>query len=946
MVDRRGVVILEDARAALRSATPGSSAETRRRVVEDAFVGREGPIGLLEAGLADALGGHGRIALISGSPGIGKSRLVHEFCVRARARGIEAHCGRCLEAEGAPALFPWLAVLRGYAQHHERSEIEAMMGRGAADIAQAVPELAEWLDGVPAPPRIDGVQARFRFFDSVVAFFRRAAQPSGLVLAFDDLQRADAQTLHLLMFLAKQLQGSRILLVGTFRGVDATSESPDLLVRLAREDPTRCIELSGLTRDDVARYASIAVGAIPPESAVDTLYRKTAGNPLFCAQVLRGLRIDANEDGAPDWGGLDRVSQGLGLRAAIDRHLEVLTDDCRALLRIAAVQGREFDVDSIAPRPSEGVVAEALRAGIIREGGAEPGQYAFTHVLIRDALYDELSIEERARLHAGVGAMLEARCASTIERHLARISYHFLRAAPAHDAGRALEFAQRAGHFAMKHLAFEEAALHFQNALRLLQPGEPAREQRFELLIACGEALRHARDAAGCRATLLEAAALARALDSTDAIVRVASELARHFETGRMDPERVGLLREALARLPAGDRRRPLLEAQLARALLFSGDLAERTRVAFAALASASRSDDPAIAAETLQFCHEALLEPQHLAERRAISDDLMRLAQQHGEEEWMLQACVTQLQDYLTLGDMKSVDAAITTAEALAAKTRQPLFRWYCTAVRATRAVLAGDFVLAERLANEALRFGAYIGEEAAYHVYCCHASLIWSWQGRLAQLEPLLRDISLRYPALASWRAMLATVEVRLGRVDHARAVLAELVGDDLRTIRSEPFVLAAFAPVTNLCALVGDASQARPLYEALLPYADQHGIVSVGMSHHGPMARYLGMLALLLPDHALAVKHFEHALRMAEQIASPPFIGAISHQLGVVLEMSERPLDQDRACTLFSRATGIAESHKLGWLRKAAGNSLANAFARYKQRHGAQERWGTRT
>ena len=99
--------------------------------------------------------------------------------------------------------------------------------------------------------------------------------------------------------------------------------------------------------------------------------------------------------------------------------------------------------------------------------------------------------------------------------------------------------------------------------------------------------------------------------------------------------------------------------------------------------------------------------------------------------------------------------------------------------------------------------------------------------------------------------------------------RALLAELFDDDLRTIRAEPFVLAAFAPVTNLCALVGDASHARPLYEALLPYGNQHGIVSVGMSHHGPMARYLGMLALLLPDRELAVQHFEHALRMAEQI-----------------------------------------------------------------------------
>src|SRR6185295_8718354 len=178
MVDRRAARILKDTRRPASRSGVAPSSETRRRIVDDAFVGREGPIALLEAGLTDALDGQGRIVLISGSPGIGKSRLAHEFCARARARGVEAHFGRCLEAEGAPALFPWLAVLRGYAQHHERSEVEAMMGRGAADIAQAVPELAEWLDGVPTPPRIDGVQARFRFFDSVVAFFRRAAQPS------------------------------------------------------------------------------------------------------------------------------------------------------------------------------------------------------------------------------------------------------------------------------------------------------------------------------------------------------------------------------------------------------------------------------------------------------------------------------------------------------------------------------------------------------------------------------------------------------------------------------------------------------------------------------------------------------------------------------------------------------------------------------------------------
>jgi len=611
--------------------------------------------------------------------------------------------------------------------------------------------------------------------------------------------------------------------------------------------------------------------------------------------------------------------------------LQVLGDDCRALLRVAAVQGREFRSELLAVAGYEGqrsliLLAEAVRLGVARACPEELGKYAFSHVLIRDALYEEIPADLRAALHATIGAALEARLTAATGQRLTELSHHFLKAVPACDDGRALKYTLLAGEHATKHLAFEDAANHFRNADRLLELRDGNPLERLDVLLRRGEALRLARDIPGSREALLRAAEFARALRSAEGMARVAIELGRPLESGRADPERVNLLRDALSALPDSDARHPLLGALLARALLFAGGVAERTELAREALERAKRSDDVEIAAETLQVCHEALLEPQHLEERYAIGNELFRLGRRLGDSEWLLHGCVAQAMDHMALGDFRAVDDAIQTTETLAAQVRQPLFRWYARAFRATRALVAGEFGAAERLARDALRFGPCVGEEGAYHSYCCQVTAAWIWQGRLVEAEPVLREISLRYPALAGWRAVLATVQGQLGQRSRAREELEELVERDLSQIRSEPFALAALAPAANLCVFVGDAKRALPLYDAMLPYERQHGIVSYGMSSYGPIARHLGALAMLMRDKDAARRHFERSLDMAERMPSPPFVALTSYQLGALLDESKDSADRERAGSLLSRAAAISESLGLRWLRKAADHARA--------------------
>jgi len=888
--------------------------------VTDAFIGREGVLSAVDAALVQVLSGRGTSLLFLGEPGIGKTRTLRELARRARGSGLLTCFGRCSEVDGAPALWPVVQILRRAMKYLAAAELRALLGAGAADIAQAIPEVGQCLGDLPKAPEIDSVAARFRFFDSMASFVRRAAEKWPIAILVDDLQRADDPTLQLLGFLAREIDGSRVLLaVATRPMCDRAGGTPERWYHSAGALSARSIELHGLGRSELGHFLEQRFHAVPPEYVVSWLERRTSGNPLFLEQILRDAPVRCElcasiASAEPCWHRFMLDTPGQGLRAAVDRHLQVLGEECRGMLRAAAVLGREFSLEvltDIWQSPADRLLAlleEAVSAGVLEPRSGRVSAYCFAHTLIREALYEKLPLLERARLHWQAGLALEARGAGANDMLLSELAEHFVIGATVHDRERALQYTLRAADAAKRCLAYEDAARHLGRALELLDASADPR-QRLRVLLERGELLKFAGRADDARASLLHAAGIARELAAHQELARAATLLASAPEGGTVDHVRVDLLKEALAALPTSDHQRPCLQALLAKSLIYSRDPEGSARIALEARAAAEAVLPLELRAETLEACHEALAASSYLVERLSISEALTRIGHETGDQRILLRAAAARVWNCGELGDMAGLDAATASLETLVEHAREPFFRWYARAFRSMRAMVAGRLDDAERLAHEAHELGSAIGETLAYHAYCAHRCGVLRLQGRVSEVEPLVRDISLRHPTLCGWRAVLAQIDAELGQKELARAALDRLLERDLDNLKRDPSVLSALAPAAELCAFVGNREQARLLYDAALPYEHHHATVSVGIATYGPMARHLGMLAMRMGKLKCAERHLERAIVAAERMSSPTFVSLGCITYARLLLLGNDPRARERATQAVVRAFDLA-------------------------------------
>jgi len=363
------------------------------------FVGRQQEMGELKAALEDALSGRGRLVMLVGEPGIGKTRTAQELATYAGMRGAQVLWGRCYEEQGTPPYWPWVQAIRSYVRDSDEERLRSEMGAGAPDIAEIVSDVRERLSGLQTPPELEPEQARFRLFDSVTTFLKSAGQGQPLVLMLDDLQWADKPSLLLLEFLARELAGARLLVVGTYRDVELSRQHPlvETLGELNRERLFQRILLRGLTKEDVARFIEIAAGTTPPQGLVSVVHTQTEGNPLFVTEVVRllvqegELTADIGRGGsrtAPT--GIDSESWTIripeGVREVIGRRLNRLSQRCNETLTIASIIGREFELRQLAPLVEDmsedrllEVLEEALASRVIEELPQAVGRYQFTH---------------------------------------------------------------------------------------------------------------------------------------------------------------------------------------------------------------------------------------------------------------------------------------------------------------------------------------------------------------------------------------------------------------------------------------------------------------------------------------------------------------------------------------------------------------------------------------
>src|SRR4051812_15004157 len=889
------------------------------RLSQGEFVGRGDELERLRELMDAALDGRGALALVSGKPGIGKTRLLEELGAYAALRGARVGWGRCYEGDGAPAYWPWVQLVRAYLAARPVEASLAAMGAGAADIARVVPEVAE-ATGTPAPA--NGMespeQARFRFFEAMGRFLRNAAtDDKPLLLVLDDLHWADAASLLLLGFLAREARDAPVLIVGTYRDAEVDQRAVGELDAEAR------VALSGLREDDVARFIELRSGAAADPRLVEAAYTRTDGNPFFLSEVMRLLVSEGALEGDPE----HALGVPQGVRDVIVRRLDRLSDTTRTSLAVAAVIGRDFGLDVLqraSGRPADDLLDaldEAVDTQVIVTGAA--AKFRFTHALVRETIYDDLGTVKRLRLHLKVGEALEAVQAA----HVAELAHHWFEALPVAGAEKAVSYSIAAAQRSHAQLAFEESALHYDRACRALAlAGREDDPQRIELLLARGDAQTHAGAFEASRESFREAAELAGAQGMADLEARAALGFAQWSVLGPNDPA-VALLEAALDALPRDDSAlRAEVLVELAIHLPAATHRERKDALSAEAVEMARRAGDPAALALMLANHHATIWGPDNLDERLELATEQLALARTAGDrsrERWAHFLCFV---NRLEGGDVATADAALDAFAASADDLGQPYYRWYAALMRRTRALMDGRMADAQAIAADLDELYHADDGDDAWARAVQEVPARWQ-QGRLEEVRGIVEDRVHRHASIPAYRCLLAWIDAETGREAAARRELERFVSDGgLAELPRDEHWLAAVVNLAATAAAPRAGAPAPPPGQQPAPGAQRLVLFDAGWACLGPCARHLGALAALAGDRDAAIAHLDVALALAARAGSRPWVAQVECDLAVVLGESER------ARELAGAALAIADELALGNLaddalaaQRAAGGAV---------------------
>jgi DNA-binding SARP family transcriptional activator len=887
------------------------------------MVGREAVLGEIADWLTRAGGERSeRLLLLSGDPGVGKSRLLAEVASRAHAAGAVVLAGRAPDETLVP-FQPFLAALGHYVESIDASELQEIARRHGSELARLIPELRRRLPELSPPGAQDSETERYRLFEAVVELLGEVAASAPVVLVLDDLHWADRPTLMLLRHIARVPRMQRVSILGAFRGTERDREGfAAALGGLRDERLVRLREVSGLSRSEAARLVSARARALPSSAFTQALYEETEGNPFFIEEIVRHLAdsgVEAATAGAHE---LRAIGLPDDVQEVITRRLARLGDDALETLRVAAVIGRDFDaglLERVVDLDEERFFAaleEALRAGLIAEQPSVPEGYAFAHALVRETLYGAMATARRARLHRRVGLALEE---TDPERHIGALARHFTRAAQFQDAERAIRYALAAAEQAGEMLAHDQGAEHLQSALEVLERFAPgAHERRLRLLLELGEAWIRGGERPRAWGVFREAATVAAQLGDADSLARAAIGASRRYvlPPGVVDEDLIALLVQALERFPPEP---SVIRVQLlfclCSALYFSDRRDEMRRLSAEATVIAAELGNPRALALASAARRRAYWGPGHLERRLGDSTQLLRYALRAGDRELVLQGHSWLVVDLMETGDRAAVETQIEAFTVVAQDLRQPLFAWQIAVWQAMRALLAGDLAAAERLAGEGLSSGIRPVSVTASQYYAIQMLSVRREQARMGELETAARALVAQTPERPGWRAALAMLLCETGRLDEAADELERLAAHDFSDIPLDGDWLITVTLVADAIFALGDAARARSLYALLLGYRTSQVVIGLAAVCLGSTARYLGRLALTMGDHDAARSHLAFALDANQALQAPVMVAHTQLDCALV---AQRPSE---ARSLVAAAAATAKQLELPALTQRA-------------------------
>ncbi|MDP9071846.1 MAG: AAA family ATPase [Actinomycetota bacterium] len=920
-------------------AKPTEPVPLPTRLVPDpasTFVGRESVRDHLEAAWQRAVAGARRAVLVAGEPGIGKTRLVAELAWSAYADGATVLYGRCDEELGI-AYQPFAEALGHYVATCRPERLLTHVESRGGDLSRLVPTLTRRLPEVPPPSLIEPEADRLRLFDAVDALLADASAESPVLLVLDDLHWAAKPTLLLLRHLVSTTEPGALLIAGTYRDTELSRSHPlaQLLGELRRRPEVEHVRLSGLDQAGVTAYIRAAAGHELEEKAValaGLVHAETDGNPFFVGEVLRHLvETGAVYQRQGVWAS-DLTIEEFGIpesvRDVVVGRLARLSEPAHKALVVAAVAGLEFELRVLERVPDSGRPDQVLdglddgvRAGLVSEVAGTAGHYTFSHALVRQILYGELTAARRARLHRRVGEGIEA-VHGDEDASLPALAHHFAEAAPDGETSKAVEYALRAAERALDQVALEEAAFHLERGLRALEiDGGGDQAHRCELLLALARTRAHSLDHPGMREASLGAAAAARAAGSPAGLARAAYWYNGRAIVGTLDPVGVALCEEALSAL--GDSEpglRALVLASLAFVRSFAGEGIATEPLSREALELARRADDSEALALALFARYYTLWGSPHAAEQLSLAEQLLE------SDAVTPSGSCASVDGYrlravprLILGDLAGFKADLAEVHRLGHERRSRYFLGLATQWRTLLAFLEGRFDEIEELSAQALNFAP--DDKNFLNSFAAQTFHLRFEQGRLADVEPWMAVVVEQNPGLPAFRAALAVTHVELGELAEARREFELLATDGFAGVSRNILWPTALALLAEVCTALGDVARAVHLYDLFAPHAGQLVVVGGGSYCPGAVDRYLGMLATTTGRLGQAEEHFGAALRLEGQLGSPPLLARTRLWYARMLLARGTGGDGARAAELLESARATADQLGMGGLMAAA-------------------------
>lgn len=866
------------------------------------FVGRDGEVRRIKEWLSDAASGHGRLVLVVGEAGIGKSRLVEVLSEHGLAVGMWVLKAFADDLERVPPLYLWRQIASAAAQGAPELSNPLVLG-GAAPAFQTG-------SGIDSDVFAASTVARARLHGAVVSLISDCATKRPILLVLEDLHNADVSSLQALRLLASSLTGLRVLVLATQRSqlVSADDRARHELALIARQRAAQTVLLGSLSGEAVQDFLRVLSDPTLPIGVAATVSRACGGNPFLLWQIVGLARARGVVQEESDLVGLPGT-----IRSAITLHARELPAECYALLRTAAVIGQVFDSRILAEvaRSSPGGLLQnldvAVGAGILRVRGVQ--EFEFAHALLREALYEDTEAYARATIHLGVAnAMLQVFGSDSHDR-LPTIAAHFRDAAAVGGRPNAIALLVRCGERASRELGFGDAVRFFEEAFRLERNSSPAApDQELRLLLSLGSARLCDGDRKGAAGAFEKAAALATAEGRAEPLAEAALGLAPRLlsiENGVVDPTLISLLERALTANEGGERSLRLqLMGRLALALYWTEQDERRQRLT-AMLERALREEtDASLRSWSLLMALGANWGPDSLVKRHRVLADLNR-APRCLPASLNPVVRVFRFATSLEIGEIESLDSEIDLLKADLASAPDLYGSWYPLMLQCTQLLRKGNYAAVLRLAPQYLAAGKGLGDRNVLHSFAAQvAEAQWITGGAREALPEAMR-LAAQFENMPEWSSTVAFFMAVSGRDADAAELAKRLVRSGfLESRRNLSFSLAVCA-LAEVVSRLKVAELAAPLFEALRPYRGRNAVAGFGVISWGSISRFMGQLAGVEGRYLDAEQLLAEAISQDTAAGSNPWLARSEIALAGVLAAS--------------RARGAAARSR-AWARKA--------------------------